>query len=389
MEHRSVRLPAPVAEAWASMLLQRAGVPAGDAEEVARHLLFAELRGVSSHGLCRLPLYLQRLEAGGMERRAEPEIVRECPVSALVDGHNGLGQVVARRAAELAARKAKAAGMAAVAVRNSNHCGCLAYYTLPMAEEGLIGFATTNAMATMPPHGGAEPFLGTNPISLAAPAGYNAPFVLDMAASQAARGKILSAAQAGREIPEGWALSRSGEPTTDPLEALQGLVLPMAGPKGSALAFMVEILAGILPGALVGPAIPREPGEAQGVGHFFLALRPDLFLPVEEFRRRMDRMMGQARQVRPLPGEKGVLLPGEIERLRTAENERLGIPLPPGLRAELEELAVRYGLPGPLEMAGEGVEEDGPADAGGDRRHGAGGHPELPDLTAAGDPGGL
>ncbi|MFZ5825339.1 MAG: Ldh family oxidoreductase [Bacillota bacterium] len=343
-----IRVPAAELESWAAAVLREVGLPEADAAEVAQHLLFAEMRGLSSHGLCRLPLYTKRLEAGSMEPVTAPEVITETAVSALIDGRNGMGQVVARRAAELAAAKAKASGLAAVAVRNSNHCGCLAYYTLLMADQGLVGLATTNAMPTMVPHGGREPFFGTNPLSLAAPAGLNAPFVLDMATSQVARGKILTAAQAGRAIPAGWALGRNGDPTTDPLEALNGLMLPLAGPKGSGLAFMVEILSGVLPGGQIGPQIPRELDRPQGIGHFFLALRPDLFLPEQEFRQRMDQTIARLRQVEPAACERSILLPGEAERLKVAEHERLGIGLPPSLLAELEELALRYHLPGPL-----------------------------------------
>ncbi len=343
-----VRIPAAELERWSADLLEAAGVPPGHAAEVAGHLIFAELRGISSHGLCRLPLYLERIRSGAIAPDARPQILRESPVSALVDGANGPGQVIARHAADLVAQKAGQAGLAAVAVRNSNHCGCLAYYTLRLAEKGLIGLATTNAMATMPPFGGSEPFFGTNPISLAAPADDQPPFVLDMAVSEAARGKILNAARSGRSIPVGWALDQHGAPTTDPVAALAGLILPMAGPKGSALALLVEILSGLLSGGPVGPEITTDPISPQEIGHFFLAIRPDLFVTATEFGQRMAEVMARMQAIRPAPGHERVLVPGELERLRAAENSRLGIPLEPALLAELEATARAYGRSGPL-----------------------------------------
>lgn len=349
-----VRVAPEELEGWAARLLAAAGVPAEEAAEVARHLVFADLRGVDTHGTSRLKIYLDRVEAGAMARQARIQVLHETPVSALLDGGNGFGHVVARRATDLAIAKAQDQGLAAVAVRGSNHCGCLAYYTLRMASAGLIGFAATHAPANMPPYGGRMAFFGTNPFSMAAPAGEDRPFVFDMATSQVARGKIINAAREGKPIPEGWAITRDGYPTTDPKEALAGFVLPMAGPKGSALAFMVEILCGILTGAPVGPELPRmyeDLSQPQQVGHFFLALRPDLFMPLAEFRRRMDAVLAAVRRVPPAPGHDRVLAPGDLEALREEEHRRLGIPIPPGVQREFAELAGRYGVPLPAALA--------------------------------------
>ena len=340
-------------EAWSVSLLMAAGVPRSDAEEVARHLVFADLRGIDTHGTSRLKVYLTRIESGAMAREARPHIVTETPASGLIDGANGFGQVVARRATEVAILKATASGMAAVTVRGSNHCGCLAYYTLLMAQAGLIGFASTNAPAFMPPFGGKAAFFGTNPFSFSAPAGRNFPFVLDMATSQVARGKIINAAREGRPIPEGWAITRDGHPTTDAQAGLEGFVLPMGGAKGSALAFMVEILAGVLTGALLSPRLPRmyeDLDQPQQLGHFFLALRPDLFIPEEEFRQRMDALLAGVRSVPPAPGFEHVLAPGDLELSKEAEYRRLDVPILPGVLAEFRELAARYGVPLPGEL---------------------------------------
>lgn len=347
------RVPPDRLEAWALELLKAAGLPEDEAAEVARHLVFADLRGIDTHGTSRLKIYLTRLEAGVMAPTARIQVLRETPVSALLDGGNGFGHVISRRATDLAIEKARAQGVGLVGVRNSNHNGCMAYYTLLMAEAGLIGFACTNSVANMPPWGGRQMFFGTNPMSMAAPAGENPPFVYDMATSQVARGKIINAAREGRPIPEGWAMTREGLPTTDAQEAMKGFLLPMAGPKGSALAYAVEILAGVLTGALIGPELPRmyeQLDQPQQVGHFFMAFRPDLFRPQEEFARRMDETMADVRAVEPVPGVDRVLVPGDLERMQEAERRRSGIPVPPGVRKEFHELSERYGVPLPAEL---------------------------------------
>lgn len=345
------RIEAARLEAWAAALLQEAGVDPADAAEVARQLVAADLRGVDTHGTSRLGIYLQRLEAGLIARRTEVRVLRETPVSALLDGQHGFGQVVAVRATDLAIRKAREAGVGIVVVRNSTHCGALAYFTLRMAAAGLIGFAATHAPASMPPWGGSQPFFGTNPLSWAFPAGDEGPVVLDMATSQVARGKIFRAVREGwPEIPPGWATDRQGVPTTDPRAAQDGMVLPAGGVKGYGLAMVVELLAGILSGAPFGPHLPRmyeRLNEPQQLGHFFLALRPDLFLPEEEYRARVDRLVREVRAVPPAPGTDRVRAPGDVEAEQEAERRRLGIPLGPGVLQEFRELAGRYGVPLP------------------------------------------
>ena len=334
-------------EAWSVELLIKAGVPADDAREIARHLIFADLRGVDTHGTSRLKIYLTRMEAGLVNRTPDIRILRETPVSALMDGDDGFGQVVARKATDLAIEKAKSTGMAVVGVNRSTHCGCMAYYTLLMAEAGLIGMAGTNAVANMPPFGGKAAFFGTNPFSMAAPVGNGSPFVFDMATSVVAKGKIINAAREGKPIPEGWAIDKDGNPTTDSKKANEGLVLPMAGAKGSALAFMVEILSGVMTGALIGPDLPlmyADKGAPQQVGHFFLAFRPDLFMDMDEFKQRMDETLARVRAVEPAPGFTQVYAPGDVELAKAEANSKAGIPVPPGMQKEFGELAERYGL---------------------------------------------
>ncbi len=340
-------------EAWSVSLLTATGVPSEEAQEIARHLLFADLRGIDTHGTSRLKIYLTRQTAGVMEPTANVRVLRETPVSALLHGGNGYGQVIGRRATDMAIAKAQASGVGMVSVYGSNHCGCMAYYTLKMAEAGLIGFAFTNAPANMPPFGGKAAFFGTNPFSMAAPAGKNPPFVFDMATSQVARGKIINAAREGKAIPEGWAITKEGLPTTDSKAALEGFVLPMGGAKGSALAFMVEILSGVMSGALIGPALPKmyeEIKDPSQVGHFFMAFRPDLFMDLDEFKRRMDETIDAVRQVPSAPGFTNVLAPGDVELSKEETNRKLGVPITPGVRKEFGELAAQFGVALPYEL---------------------------------------
>lgn len=341
-------------EAWSNALLIAAGIPQAEAAEITAHLLFADLRGIDTHGTSRLKIYLTRMSAGIMNATANIKIERETPVSALIDGGNGFGQVVARKATDLAIEKAKKSGVGIVVVKSSNHCGAMAYYTLKMAEEGLIGFATTNSPANMPPFGGKAAYFGTNPISVAVPAGKNAPFVFDMATTQVARGKIINAAREGKPIPEGWAMNKDGHPTTDAKEALDGFLLPAGGAKGSALSFFADIVTGVITGGPFGDQIPRmyeQMIEPQHVAHFFWAFRPDLFMDLDEFKARMDQVLDEVRQIPPAPGFSQVLAPGDVERAKTEANQAAGIPIPPGIRKDFAELAAKYGVPLPSELA--------------------------------------
>lgn len=319
------------------------GVP--ESEEIADHLVLANLRGVDSHGVSRVGIYAKRLELGLVSKQTRVEVVRETPVSALVDGGNGSGIVVASRAMELAMEKAGESGIGAVCVRRSNHCGMLAAYTQRAMERGLISLATTSAPAHMAPWGGSERFFGTNPLSYGVPAGEEIDIVFDMASSNVSRGKIILAAKNGHRIPLGWAIDSDGRETTDPEAALEGLVLPLGGAKGSGIAFLVEVLSSILSGANFGPHIPPlydDFDSEQDVGHFFLAMRPDLFVPLEEFTTRMDYMIREVREAGVAEGHERIYLPGEIELERETERRREGIPLYPEVVRELEVISERY-----------------------------------------------
>lgn len=321
-----------------------------DAALLAETLVEADLRGVHSHGVMLLPRYVRGLKVGGVNPRPEVKVVVETAAVALVDGDNGMGQMASVKAMELAIEKARRLGVGAVGVRNSNHFGAAAYYAMLALPHDMVGFATTNAPAVMAPWGGVTPTVGNNPFAYAMPAGRERPLVLDMACSTSARGKIRLAAQKGERIPLGWALTKEGEPTEDPHEALAGLLAPVGGYKGYGLAVIIEALAGVLTGALFARDIPRAGLESSEVfypyhvGHFFGALDIGCFLSIAEYKARMDRLIGQIRSTALAKGVDRVYLPGEIEFEHHERRLREGIPTSYAVVRELKRLAEELGL---------------------------------------------
>jgi LDH2 family malate/lactate/ureidoglycolate dehydrogenase len=342
------RVPVSELRSYAEAVLTAAGTVAADAKVVVDNLLDANLRGVDSHGISRLGIYCKRVELGLVARSTEVTVVRDCGIAALVSGNNGSGAVVGVKAMDLAIAKAKEFGIGVVGVKESTHCGTLAYYTSRAVREGLIGFAATNAPSTMPAWGARQPYFGTNPLSYAVPTGNpERPIVFDMATSTVARGKIILAAKNKESIPEGWALDKNGYPTTDGQAAFEGLMLPVGGHKGSGLALLVEILSGVITGAAIGPQMGHLYGDfakPQGTGHFFAAMKTDLFLSQEEFQARIDHLCAEIRALPPAPGHQAVLLPGDPERQTKAERLENGIPLSQEVIDELIALGKCYGV---------------------------------------------
>lgn len=324
-----------------------AGTPVSHAKIMSATLVYASLRGVDSHGISRTAAYLKRIETGVVDKGAEPEVVKETRSAALIDAHNTFGQYVSVQAAELVCKKAEAAGIAVVGVANSNHFGSAGYYTQRIAEHSMIGVCGANSTKAMVLWGAAKPFLGTNPLSYAVPAGKYDPLILDMATSVVARGKIRRALDSGSSIPPDWAVSSDGRRTTDPAEAYKGYVLPFGGPKGSAIALLVEILSGVITGAAVGPEVGSMYADfkrPQGLGHFFIAVDPAHFIGREAFAARMERLVKFVHDLPPAEGTDAVLLPGEIERLNEKRRLAEGIPVPPDVEKSLACVAAKYSL---------------------------------------------
>jgi L-2-hydroxycarboxylate dehydrogenase (NAD+) len=315
------------------------------AEVTARRLLEADLRGRTGHGLIRIPQYVMRIEAGGIDLRPEISVLRETPVSALIDGDNGLGQVVMTLAAETAMTKAAESGMAWVGTVHSNHAGAAGVYTTMAARRDLIALYLAVASANvMPPWGGQERLLGTNPISIAIPAGEGDPYVLDIATTVTSHGTIKVLAQAGEQMPEGWVVDLEGNPILDPSRADEGYLMPIGGYKGSGLNIGLGLLAGVLNGAAFGEYVidhRKVPGQPANTGQAMFVMRPDLFSDLDEFRTAMDHHLNVLRAAGP-PG--AVRLPGDVAAELEAERSAEGIPVGDVLLGQLRDLGARLGL---------------------------------------------
>ena len=344
------RYPAAPLLSFATDAFETFGVPAADAALWADTLVRSDLRGHASHGIFRLPWYVRRLQHGVMQPLTALETVRDTAAVMLLDAHDGVGQVAAHAAMDLAIERARIYGIAAVSVRRSNHFGAAMYFTLKAAQAGMIGMITTNASPAMAPWGGKKALIGNNPWSIAAPAGRNAPLILDIANTMVARGKIYTARQEGRAIPIGWAVDRNGVPTTDPSEALAGLIMPIGGHKGYAISFMMDVLSGILSGSEFanGVAGPYQAERKSGCGHLVIVLNIEAFTGLDEFSARVEQLIDEVKAVPLAPGYDEILYPGEPEARAEAANLRDGLALPKATIADLTSLAGELGITRPF-----------------------------------------
>ncbi|HEX2257991.1 MAG TPA: Ldh family oxidoreductase [Afifellaceae bacterium] len=344
---------------------QTAGILAGwgmsdaQAATTAEVLVAADLAGIDSHGVALLGLYEQQIRNGKASAEPHIRVVRELGAALLIDGGGGFGQVPSMLATDKVIEKASAFGLAAAAVRNSNHYGAAGIYARRIAEAGLIGISTSSVWRpAIAPTGGRAAMLGTNPWAFAAPAAANRPFLLDMATSAVAIGKLKLAARAGRDIPDGWAITKAGTPQLRPsFDLVDTLLLPLGGDrlhgghKGYGLAAMVEILSSVLSGAAVTPL--RDGSEdAYDVGHFFLALDPGFFRDDRgAFEADMDRLIEALRATPAADPDIPVLVAGDPEYAREEERRREGIPIPAKLAEEIRGIAERAGAGFLLEAA--------------------------------------
>ena len=332
---------------------EKLGVPAVDAQIAAETLVAADLRGVDTHGVIRFnphAWYVKWLSDGSMTAKPNIQVISETPSTALLDGDRGMGMVIGHRAMELAIEKAKQCGIGMVGVRNSRHYGMSAQYAMQALAHNMIGIAMTNASRQVVPTFGREARFGTNPMCFAVPADKELPFVLDMATTTAAAGKLELAARLEKSIPTGWALDEKAEATHDPRVAQKARrLLPLGGSrdngshKGYGLAILVEILCGVLTGTLTALNADQDPR-----GHFFGAIRVDAFRPVTEFKRDMDRLIRELKSTPPIQGQNRVYVAGEIEFETAEERAERGVPLLPsvlkGLREVSEQLGMTYNL---------------------------------------------
>lgn len=347
MRADSVTVTAAWLTASVSAVFRSAGLSAEAAQVVAGSLVEADLRGIPSHGVLLVPMYLQRLRAGSVTTREQADVIIDLGAIAVLDAGNAMGQLTGDQAMALAVEKARRFGAGAVSVRHAFHFGGAFRYAAAAAAGDCIGIAAANTRPLMPAPGGAEAVTGNNPLAIAVPRVGAAPVILDMALSEAALGKIRLAARQGQPIPGHWATDAAGTPTTDPDAALAGLLLPAAGPKGYGLALMIDVLSGVLSGGAFGAGVKglyadvRVPNDC---AHFFVALAIAAFGDREKFADRMEELVSQVTGSRRAPGTERLLLPGQLEEERARLARANGVAIAGNVLAALADEARQLGV---------------------------------------------
>ena len=330
------------------------GINVNDAANAAELIARADLIGQDGHGVFRLPQYIKRIQSGGINKTPTIKTVEQRTAMALVDGDNALGHLVMRHATQLAMRKAAQTGVAWVGTRFSNHAGPASLYAMMPLKRDMIGlYVAVGSANHLPPWGGTQMLLSTNPIAVAVPSAANPPVVLDMATTVAAYGKVKTAAQRGETMPEGWMIDRQGRPLTDPTRAQEGFLLPIGGPKGYGLSLIFGILAGTLNGASFGRDVVDFNADSETVtntGQFVIALDIKAFTDVDNFKREIDDVWQQMKSSPLLPGHDEIRLPGERLAAITKSRTDNGIPVTPALCKALDDLAVELAV-APLQRA--------------------------------------
>ena len=340
------RLPVAELEQAVTEIFVRCGMSEQHAGIVAASLVHADLRGVHSHGVMRVPEYAEKLLAGGVNPRGKPSVARDSGSAIVVDGGNSLGQIGATFAMREAITRAQTTNIAVAAVRGSNHCGALAFYAMMALPENMAGFGATNALPTMAPWGGRDKIVGINPVAIAIPADQEDPLVFDAAFSYSSHGKIRVYHQKGCPIPPTWAFDEEGRPTTDTVKAMQGLLQPIGEYKGVGLAIMSGVLSSLLSGAAYGVELGdmvRGPKAGQD-GHIFAALRIAAFVEPQQFKSRVDGIVRQIRTSSRAPGVDRIWAPGGLEADIERRYRREGIPLNEETLKGLRETARRLGV---------------------------------------------
>lgn len=307
-------------------ILEANGLSQQDADTVARAMVHADLSGHDTHGTQRLPSYLARVRAGVMSATAQPTTTHPAPAVACIDGQNAFGHVVAAAGIDAALDIAKVYGIGMAACRRSNHFGTAAWVVEKAVTQGFGALVFTNSSPAMPAWGSSQMLLGVSPLACGIPG--QPPFILDMAPSVAARGKVYKAMRRGESIPAGWALDREGKPTTDPAAALEGTMLPMGGPKGSCLAIMMDVLSGVMTGAAFAGAVlsPYDPSRPAEVGHLMVVFKADLFMSSEEVSQRLELLRNTVTNSDKMDGVERIWFPGEVEEACRRKRTIEGIP---------------------------------------------------------------
>ena len=337
-------VPASAIAALIKDAMMAVGVPDADAEKISELMLEADLAGADAHGVFRLPQYIRRIKAGGVNPKPIIKVEKTAPATAIVDGDNGMGHLVMQRAADTAIALAKETGIAWVGARRSNHAGAAGTYAAMALPHDMIGIYSAVANANhMPVWGAAESLLSTNPIAVAVPAGQEPPVVLDIATTVVSYGTVKAYKLQGKPMPEGWMVSaKDGRTITNSAESGEGLLMPIGGHKGSGLALVLGLLAGVLNGAAFGRDVVdfnADDESACNTGHFIIALDVSRFIPIEAFKAQIDRQLRDLKASKPLPGFDAIRLPGEQRCSRRGERAANGVPVFPEVIKQLDKLA--------------------------------------------------
>ena len=352
------RVDAEALEAFVAGLFTAAGTSDADAALIARLAVGTDLRGAYSHGTALVPMYVGLMLAGKVDPRGRPSVTRDTGAAIKVDGNNSLGHVGLTFATERAIERATDIGMAAVALSGSNHCGAMWPYALQARDHDMIVLATTNGLPTMAWYGGIDRIVSINPVGIYIPAGEERPVLIDTSFGAAARGKILVHKQKGLPLPEGWAFDQDGNPTIDPEAALNGLIQPAGGYKGTSMALLMGVLASLLSGGAYGTELGNfVSGPAPGQdAQFVMALNVGAFEDPDVFKSRMDGVIRQIKASRPAPGVDRVLLPGERAAETEASYRRDGVPLTDATRDGLIAVAEQAGVDSALVQSAEATQ---------------------------------
>ncbi len=341
-------------ETFVCSLFEKAGMAQEDAKYSASCMVKTNLWGIDSHGVLRLPIYLQRLVGGVIT--AKPDIKAEEGITgpmALIDGDAGLGYIVGREGIKLAIENAKKFGIGFVLAKNSNHYGAAALFTREAVKEGMIGISTTNVIPNIGIKGNSKPSTGNNPIAMAAPLEGAFPFVLDISLSSVAGGKLLLAEKKGEKIPKDWAVTKEGKETDDPRAGFDGFLLPMGMHKGFGLSLFVDLITGLLTG---GPylhnlrSMYKHPDQPSLTSHLFIAINPDVFISKEDYKARITDWANMIHATPMVDASQKQVIPGELEYMKEQERLKNGIPLPEDLIKELDEYCQKFGVEMPEEL---------------------------------------
>jgi LDH2 family malate/lactate/ureidoglycolate dehydrogenase len=345
MEMENTLFPVERLERFVRNVLGTFGVKPEHAQITAARMIEADLRGMHGHGVFRLAGYVRRIEEGGYNLDPQIRLKRETAVSGLLDGDNGLGQVVVTQAVESAIKKAKESGLAWIGIGNSNHAGAGGVYAAMGLPHDLITIYMAIGNANhMAPWGGVDMLLSTNPIAVAIPTDQEPPIVLDIATTVASYGKVKVKAQKGETLPSGWMIDRKGEPLTDPTRISEGFLLPIGGHKGFGLNLIIGSLAGVLNSAAFGSAVidfNKNFKTPTKTGQLYIAARPDLFRDLADFKSEMDLRIREIKNSTPMDGKTPIRIPGEMAQLREAQMRREGVPVAPGVLDQLRDIAQR------------------------------------------------